>query len=260
MSVLIPPEFIVLAHRLADAAGAVICPYFRALRAIEIKPDQSPVTLADQQAEIAMRDVVRQVRPQDGVWGEEYGAENMTAEWVWTFDPIDGTRAFVTGKPLFGTLIGLLHQGAPVFGVLDQPILHERWWGGAGVAAQLNGEPIKTRACRQLDQAYLNTTTPAMFKDGDAAAFHKLAASTRDTLYGGDCYAYGLLASGHLDLVVEAQLKLHDYAALAPIIIAAGGVMTDWQGAPLTVSSDGRVVAAGDPALLTPSLTLLRTC
>ncbi|MBI1274227.1 MAG: histidinol phosphate phosphatase [Alphaproteobacteria bacterium] len=257
----IPDEFPALAARLADAAGAVIRPYFRALPGIDFKSDSSPVTLADREAESAMRDILRTARPGDGVWGEEHGAENMDAEWVWTLDPVDGTRAFTAGKPLFGTLIGLMHQAAPVYGVLDQPIMNERWEGGIGRPAQLNGKPARARACASLGHAYLNTTTPDMFSPGEWRAFKALSAKTRDTLYGGDCYAYGLLASGHIDLVAEADLKLHDYAALAPIVDAAGGIMTDWQGRALNrdsaVSGSACVLASGDRALHAGAVELL---
>ena len=229
----VPAEFTALLQRLADVAGDVIRPYFRSNLAITAKPDATPVTLADEGAERAIRDLLAVARPDDGVWGEEFGKQNLDAEWVWVIDPIDGTKAFVAGKPIFATLIALLHEGRPVLGVIDQPVLRERWSGGAGLAATFNGLPARSSACRNLDKARFNTTSPRMFPGVMHAAYDRLATACRQITYGGDAYAYGLLASGYLDIVLEAQLKLHDFAALVPVITAAGGMVTDWQGRPL---------------------------
>ena len=257
MTAAVPAALVALAQRLADASGAVIRPHFRHPITIEDKPDATPVTIADRGAEQAIRAILHAERPQDGVWGEEMGQHQLDAEWVWVLDPIDGTKAFVTGKPLFATLIGLAHRGVPVLGVVDQPVLRERWVGGVGHPTTFNGQGVTTRACGRLDAAWLNTTTPDMFRGADAAAFFKLRDAVKQTNYGGDAYAYGLLASGFIDLVLEAQLKFHDIAALAPVITAAGGVMSDWGGAPLHMHSDGRVLAAGDPAVHAAALTLV---
>lgn len=254
----LPADLIALAHRLAAASGAVIRPYFRQECGIEDKSDATPVTLADRGAEQAIREILRVERPQDGIWGEEMGQERLEAEWVWVLDPIDGTKAFVTGKPLFATLIGLVHRGVPVLGVIDQPVLQERWIGGIGLPTTLNNVRITTRRCANLASAWLNTTTPDMFRGGDIAVFDKLRTVVKQTNYGGDAYAYGLLAAGYIDLVLEAQLKFHDIAALVPVITAAGGVMTDWSGAPLHMQSDGRVLASGDRALHAQALAVLR--
>ncbi len=254
----IPAELVALAQRLVEASGAVIRSHFRSKITIEDKPDATPVTLADRGAEQAIRDILRAARPHDGIWGEEMGQERLDAEWVWVLDPIDGTKAFVTGKPLFATLIGLAHRGVPVLGVIDQPVLRERWIGGVGLPATFNGAPIATRVCGRLAAAWLNTTTPDMFRGADEAAFHNLRGAVKQTNYGGDAYAYGLLASGFIDLVLEAQLKFHDIAALAPVIAAAGGMMTDWDGAPLHMHSDGRVLAAGDKTLHAAALAVIR--
>ena len=248
---------IALAGRLADAAGAVIRPFYRARFTIETKPDNSPVTQADQAAEAAIRAILAQERPEDGVVGEEYGADRPDAERVWVIDPIDGTRAFVAGRPLFGTLVALLEQGRPVIGVIDQPIARDRWVGAQERPTTLNGAPATTRACPALVQAHLATTGPTYFGSGDGAAFERLRMGVRDTLWGGDCHNYGLLASGHLDLVVEAGLKLHDYAALVPVVEGAGGRMTDWAGRALDAASDGRVIAVGDPALVEAAVAAL---
>ena len=253
----VPPELVACAQRCADASGAVIRPLFRRHGAIEDKPDATPVTIADRGAEEAIRAILQAERPQDGVWGEELGQHDLDADWVWVLDPIDGTKAFVTGKPIFATLIGLAYRGTPVFGVIDQPVLHERWQGGIGHRATLNGSPIATRSPTSLDQAWLNCTTPDMFKGYDQAAFLALRSAVKQTNYGGDAYAYGLLAAGHIDLILEAQLKYHDVAALAPVITAAGGCMTDWAGGVLTRHSDGRILASGDARLHAAALAVV---
>jgi inositol-phosphate phosphatase/L-galactose 1-phosphate phosphatase/histidinol-phosphatase len=161
-------------------------------------------------------------------------------------DPIDGTKSFISGVPLFGTLIALAHHGRLILGVLDQPISRERWVGAAGRPTTLNGAPVRTRPCAGLDAATLFATTPDMFKEQDADAFARLSRGVKLTRFGADCYASGLLAAGFVDLVVEASLKPYDFAALAPIVEGAGGVATDWRGQPLTLASDGRVIFAGD--------------
>ncbi|NBC95055.1 MAG: histidinol-phosphatase [Deinococcus-Thermus bacterium] len=237
-----------LAHRLADAAAAVTRHWFRRRPDVVQKADFSPVTAADRGAEAAIGRLLAEERPDDGMIGEEFGARNADAAHVWVIDPIDGTKAFITGKPTFGTLIALLEDGRPVLGVIDQPIVGDRWIGAAGRPTLLNGAPATTRPCpADLDGAMLAATAPDMFDTPDlAAAFARVSGRCAATTWGGDCYAYGLLAAGFLDLVIEAHLKLYDYAALVPVIEGAGGVMTDWAGAPLGPSSDGRVIAAGD--------------
>lgn len=241
---------IALAHRLADAAGAAIRPFFRARYEIEDKADASPVTEADRAAELAMRALIAAERPDDGIIGEEYGAERPGAARQWVLDPVDGTRSFIAGRPIFGTLIALMQDGWPLLGVIDQPINGERWIGAMGRGTTFNGQPVATRRCRDLDQAILATTGPQYFPGHTAEHFSILAGQCRDTVWGGDCYNYALLASGHIDIVVEAGLKLHDLAALVPIVEGAGGRMCDWSGEPLTDASDGNVIAIGDPARL----------
>lgn len=257
-SVAVPSEFIALAEQLADASGDVIRPYFRRAVGIDYKTDESPVTQADKNAEDVIRSLLRKHRPADGVWGEEHGCERMDAEWVWTIDPIDGTRAFVTGKPLFVTLIGLMYRGEAVLGIINQPITEERWLGGRGVPPVLNGKPIRSRSCAKLSDAYMNSTTPDMFKGQEAQAYFELKPLVRDALYGGDAYAFGLCAMGCVDLVVEHQLKLHDVIAPAALIEAAGGKVTDWQGRSLGIGLDGSMLASGDPMLHAAALAVLR--
>ena len=241
-----------LAQRLADAAGAAIRPLFRSGIDCERKDDASPVTLADRAAETAMRRILKAESPRDTVIGEEFGVEGGNSGRSWVLDPIDGTTAFLAGRPIFGTLIALVIEGWPVLGVIDQPILRERWSGASGRPTIFNGALARTRACTRLADATLATTGPQYFDDHEGARFMALAARTdhRRMVMGGDCYNYAMLASGHLDLVCEANLKLHDWAALVPIIEGAGGTVCDWRGDPLHAGSSGHVLALGDPARL----------
>ncbi|MES2753100.1 MAG: inositol monophosphatase family protein [Pseudomonadota bacterium] len=253
---------IALAHRLADAAGAAIRPYFRGSFGLEIKPDTSPVTLADRAAEEAMRRLIVAERPRDAVQGEEFAPRAGDSGRMWVLDPIDGTHSFVSGRAIFGTLIALVVDGWPVLGVIDQPVQRERWVGVVGRPTTFNGVAVKTRSCPDLTRAALATSSPHYFSEDDAARYLALVAATKDAgktgpLYGGDCYNYGLLASGHLDLVVEAGLQLHDFAALVPVVEGAGGRMCDWAGDPLHAGSTGHVVAAGDPARIEVIIDLL---
>lgn len=246
-----------LANRLADAAAAAIRPHWRTPIAVDMKPDASPVTAADRDAEMAMRRLVSAERPDHGMIGEEFGAERETATYVWVFDPIDGTKAFMTGKPTFGTLIALLQDGVPILGVIDQPIVGDRWIGAAGHHTFLNGRPATPRPCPSLPQAVLSTTSPDLFDDSGYRAFRTVADQCAIRVYGGDCINYGLLASGYIDVVIESGLKLHDFAALVPVIEGAGGLLTDWRGEPLRQGSDGTVLALGDRRLLAPCLEAL---
>ncbi len=250
---------IALAHRLADAARAEILPLFRTSVVSEAKGDATPVTIADRNAEEAMRRILKAEVPQDGVTGEELGIETGISGRQWVLDPVDGTTAFLAGRPIFGTLIALVVDGFPVLGMIDQPVLGERWLGVAGKGTTFNGQPVKARACARLDQATIATTGPHYFSVEQGEAFMALAGQTdhKRMVMGGDCYNYGCLASGQLDIVCEAGLKLHDYAALVPVVEGAGGLMCDWRGEPLHVGSDGTVLALGDPARLEDVLEVL---
>lgn len=241
---------IALAHKLADAAREAIRPWFRSGVAVEQKDDASPVTLADREAEQAMRRILETEMPDDGIIGEEFGVREGTSGRQWVLDPIDGTAAFLAGRPIFGTLIALMVEGFPVLGVIDQAITGERWLGVAGQQTTLNGKAVHTRPCRELSDATIGTTGPHYFDDHDGDHFMALAARTnhRRMVMGGDCYNYATLATGQLDIVCEAGLKLHDFAALVPVVEGAGGVMCDWNGDPLHAGSDGHVLALGDPA------------
>ncbi len=250
--------YLALASELADAAGAAIRPYFRTALAVDDKADLSPVTAADRAAEQAMRRLIAARFPQHGIIGEEYGREREDAEFVWVLDPIDGTKSFISGVPLFGTLIALAQRGKPILGIIDQPISRERWIGAAGRATTHNGAAARCRACSGIAAATVFATTPDMFKGPDAPAFARVAGAAKLVRYGADCYAYGLVALGFVDVVVEAELKTYDFGAMLPIIEGAGGIATDWQGAPLGLSSDGRVLIAGDKRTHSDALALLR--
>jgi histidinol phosphatase-like enzyme (inositol monophosphatase family) len=241
-----------LALRLADLAGAAIRPLFRGQWSEEKKADRSFVTEADRAAEAAMRRLIEAEFSADGIIGEEYGTRNEGAGRQWVLDPIDGTTSFIAGRPIFGTLIALLQDGWPVLGIIDQPISGERWVGRIGQPTLFNGKPAQARPLKELSDAVLATTSPHLFTNEEADAFMSVAkqVAEKKIVFGGDCYNYGLVASGHVDVVIEAGLKLYDYAALVPVVEGAGGMMADWQGNPLDAGSDGTVIALGDPARL----------
>jgi histidinol phosphatase-like enzyme (inositol monophosphatase family) len=250
-------SYLALASELADAAGMAIRPYFRTPLVIDDKADLSPVTVADRAAEQAMRRLIAARFPAHGIIGEEYGREREDAEFVWVLDPIDGTKSFISGVPLFGTLIALAQRGKPILGVIDQPISRERWIGGAGRATTHNGAPIRCRACPGIAAATVFATSPDMFKGTDAEAFARVAGPAKLVRFGADCYACGLVALGFADLVIEASLNVYDFGPMGPIVEGAGGIVTDWQGKPLDLMSDGRVVIAGDRRAHSEALALL---
>lgn len=256
---IITPADLALAHRLADAAGAAIRPFYRNAFTHEAKDDASPVTQADRAAEAAIRAILDKERPDDAIIGEEYGEKTGTSGRTWVLDPIDGTVSFMAGRPIFGTLIALMEDGWPVLGIIDQCISGERWLGAAGKETMLNKQAVRTRPCRDLKSATLASSGPQYFDDHAAEHFMALAAKTshKHMIWGGDCYNYALLASGQIDLVVESGLKLHDIAALVPVVEGAGGLMCDWNGDPLHAGSEGHVIALGDPARLDDVLEAL---
>lgn len=239
-------SYLDLALRLAETAAPIAKRYFRTPLDIEAKPDASPVTVADKEIETALREILAEAVPDHGILGEEHGSERLDAEYVWVIDPIDGTRSFSIGKPLFGTLIGLVHNGVPVLGIIDNPAIGERWIGEKGKPTTFNGEPVSVRACPNIAKAWITATTPHMFLGNDLKSFETLKKEVRHTIYGCDCNAYGYLACGYLDVVCEASLKPYDYIAVVPVVEGAGGIISDWQGNQLGLDSDGRVIAAGD--------------
>ena len=251
-------EFAAFAATLADASGPVLRRYFRQPYTVESKADASPVTIADRESEQALRAAIETRYPTHGIRGEELGIARGDADHLWVLDPIDGTRSFITGKPLFVTLIGLVHQGRPIVGVIDQPISRERWVGAAGIGATLNGAPARTRQMTELSRAALFCTGPEWCKGDDIAAFQRLNAAVGMTQYSADAYAFGLLASGWIDIVVECGLEPHDFVAAIAVIEGAGGVITDWDGAPLDCARKSNVLAAANPALHAAARAKLR--
>jgi len=257
-----PPDldsFIAAAEAAADVAGAVVRPFFRAGFAVDTKSDRSPVTIADRSAEQAMRAVLAERFPDHGILGEEFGRDRQDSRYCWVLDPIDGTRAFVSGRPTFGTLIALLDGDVPILGVIDQPVSRERWIGAAGHRTRFRGPYGGTAGCRKcasLAAAELSCTSPEML-GADEPRFRRLADAVRRNYWGGDCYAQGLLALGHIDVIAETTMKLWDWAALVPVVEGAGGRVTDWSGGALRPGGDGRVLSVGDPSRLPDAVALL---
>jgi myo-inositol-1(or 4)-monophosphatase len=258
-------DFAAFVERLAQVSGEVILPFFRSSIGAEDKSRGGvfdPVTEADRAAESAMRRLIAQTFPAHGVIGEEYGQDRASAEFVWVLDPIDGTKSFISGLPTWGTLIGLMHNGRPVYGMMAQPFTRERYYGdgkrarlrtlapmrGDAPPAEWATRTLRTRPCASLAQATIMTTSPNLIPDAaDRAAYLRVEAQARLARYGADCYAYCALAAGFVDLVIETNLKPHDVVALAPIVEGAGGVMTTWEGE--NAAKGGRILAAGDPRL-----------
>ncbi|MGI6244187.1 MAG: histidinol-phosphatase [Pseudochelatococcus sp.] len=254
------------AGKLAAESAKATLPLFRTALKTDNKAgdgDFDPVTDADREAEALMRALIRQTYPDHGIEGEEHGSERLDADYVWVLDPIDGTRAFISGLPLWGTLIGLKYRDRPIFGLMYQPFLEETFSGAvfeasAPVAQYARGaanRPLRTRACPELAQATISTTSPRMFGGAVLDAYNRVERECRLARYGYDCYAYAMVAAGHLDLVVEAGLKPCDIVALVPVIEAAGGIVTSWTGG--AVTQGGTVVAAGDPRVHEAALALL---
>ena len=255
-------DYLAFAHRLADLSAAQILPHFRNLDSVSNKAegaDFDPVTIADREAEKTIRAAIGQAYPGHGIVGEEFGDSGGGDDFRWIIDPIDGTRAFIMGSPLWGTLIGLLESGRPVLGLMNQPFTGERFWGETGGAHYRGpgGERVlTTRACPALDQATLTTTSPDLLGAGfERERFEAVSECVLERRFGGDCYSYCLLAAGHLDLVIETGLKPHDIVALIPIVEQAGGRVSQWDGS--DAAAGGRIVASGDPKLHETVLEML---
>jgi histidinol phosphatase-like enzyme (inositol monophosphatase family) len=254
-------DFTAFIGRLATTSGETILPFFRTSLSIDNKSighGFDPVTEADRAAEAVMRRLIKANFPQHGIVGEEFGNEREDAEYVWVLDPIDGTKSFISGFPIWGTLIALLHRGTPVFGMMHQPYIGERFSGDSG-SARYHGpsgeRKLSVRRCASLQEATSFTTSPLLMNAADRAAFSRVEAEVRLTRYGGDCYSYCMLAAGHLDLVIETELKPYDIAALIPIITGAGGIVTTWEGEP--AQNGGRIIAAGDRRVHDAAMKLL---
>lgn len=253
-------DFTAFLEQLAKASGETILPFFRTALAVENKKAGGfdPVTAADRAAENAMRALIRASFPEHGIVGEEYGAERAEAEYVWVLDPIDGTKSFIAGMLAWGTLIGLTRFGEPVFGTMHQPFTREGFFGDGG-AARYRGpggeRDLRVRACESLSEALLFTTSPLLMNEADRERFRRIENATRLSRYGGDCYAYCMLAAGQIDLIVETELKPHDIVPLIPIVAGAGGVVTTWENGP--AQSGGRIVVAGDKRVHAAALEML---
>lgn len=246
-------ELLAFAEQLADAARPLALRHFRQPLVVETKADASPVTVADRLIESTLRSMIGARYPEHGIFGEEFAAAPCSSadgeDYTWVLDPIDGTRSFITGMPLFGTLIALLRAGKPQLGVIDFPALGERWSGLAGRPSQHNGRVARSSTCSRIEQARVYATSPDIFSGDEWSRFDAISKRAAVRRYGGDCYAYALLASGHCDLVIEAGLQPYDYLPLVAVVEGAGGKISDWRGQPLGLASSGQVVAAANPAL-----------
>jgi myo-inositol-1(or 4)-monophosphatase len=253
-------DFTAFVDELATVSGDTILPFFRTALSVTDKGAGKfdPVTAADHAAETAMRALIRRTFPEHGIVGEEFGEDRADAEYVWVLDPIDGTKSFIAGMPAWGTLIALTRFGEPVFGMMNQPFIGERFSGDGG-AAHYRGpagtRDLRVRPCGALSDAILFTTSPLLMNTADRASFAKVEAAVRLSRYGGDCYAYCMLAAGHIDLVIETELKPFDVLPLVPIIAGAGGLVTTWENGPPHLG--GRIIAAGDRRVHAAALELL---
>ena len=239
-------DLIEFAHSLADAAGEIVRAAARTRRVVHRKADASPVTEIDREVETRLRHMIAARFPDHGIIGEEFGDDRAGAEHVWVVDPIDGTKAFLAAMPVFGTLIGLARGGRPVLGIVEQPVTRERWVGIDGGGTWYNGEQVHVGACEQLRDALVCTTSAEYYEGEDADALRRVVAGSRWMVYGGNCYAFAQVASGFVDLALEAKVAVHDYCALVPIVENAGGNMTGWRGEPLTLRPPrgGRILAS----------------
>jgi histidinol-phosphatase len=254
-------DFSSFVDQLASTSGETILPFFRTALAIENKKTGGfdPVTTADRAAEDAMRALIRANFPEHGILGEEYGAERTDAEYVWVLDPIDGTKSFISGMVAWGTLIGLMRFGEPVFGMMSQPFTCERFSGDGGAAryrGPTGSRDLHVRACAGIADALLYTTSPLLMNAADRAAFGRVENAVKLSRYGGDCYAYCMLAAGQIDLVVETEIKPHDIVPLIPIITGAGGIVTTWENGP--PQTGGRIIVAGDSRVHGAAMELLK--
>ena len=248
MTEIVGRDFVEFAHLLADAAGGIVVPAIRSRRVVHRKADASPVTEVDRAVETRLREMIAARFPDHGVVGEEFGGERLDAEHVWVLDPVDGTKAFMAGLPVYGTLIGLARGGRPVLGIVDQPVMRERWTGIDGDGTRRNGERVHTNACGRLSDALVCTTSHEYYEGEDALALRRIVSGSGWMVYGGNCLAFAQVAGGFVDVAFEARVGVYDYCALVPVIENAGGVMTGWRGEPLTLepTPGGRILASGN--------------
>ncbi|HSV61530.1 MAG TPA: inositol monophosphatase family protein [Variovorax sp.] len=251
-------EILAFAEGLADASGAILRENLHTRRGFHTKQDDSPVTDVDRHVEETLRTLIRHRYPEHGILGEEFDGHALDAEYVWVLDPIDGTKAFITGIPIYGTLICLARRGAPIVGVIDHPVTNDRWTGAQGQRSMFNGKPIQSRRCSSLSDALMSCSNPEPFGPSERAAFETLRNGAKWCVYGSSCYAYGCVASGAIDLAIDCgRHREVDYCALVPVIEGAGGVITDWEGRPLTIHSGNRLIACGDPQRHAEALRIL---
>lgn len=239
-------QLLTFANKLANTSRQIILEALANPINFETKSDLSPVTVIDQKVEQALRDLIHQRYPEHGILGEEYASEKLDADFVWVIDPIDGTKAFITGMPIYGTLISLTYKGSPFLGIIDHPVTDERWQAIDGTTTTYNGKPITVRTCANLSDAIVSIGNPESLNEKEKQAFKQLRLMTKWGIYGGNCYIYGRLAMGQADISVDSGLDPFDYCALSVVVRNAGGIMTDWEGRPLTIHSGHRVVACGD--------------
>ncbi|MBN3854015.1 histidinol-phosphatase [Paraburkholderia sp. Ac-20340] len=242
-------EHLQLANSMLDETGNLARRYFMQDVNVNQKSDASPVTIADIEIEALIRERITSAYPQHGILGEEHASINLSAEYCWVVDPIDGTKSFISGMPIWGTLLALLKNGRPLLGIVDVPALRERYVGTYDGRTEKNGTSISTSSCQELSNCNLFATSPDMFSNSEFKMFDALSKRARFRRFGGDCYSYVMLAAGKVDAVVEAGLKPYDYLPIVPVVNGAGGVITDWNGNALTPESNGRVIAAATPAL-----------
>jgi myo-inositol-1(or 4)-monophosphatase len=254
-------DFAAFVDELAMISGETIRPFFRSALGVENKSRSGgfdPVTAADRAAEVAMRTLIKRTFPEHGVIGEEFEAERPDAEYVWVLDPIDGTKSFISGMPVWGTLIALTRRGEPIYGMMHQPFTREHFSGdgrGSRYRGPAGDRDLRVRRCASLQEAVLCTTSPLLMDAADRERFGRVEKDVRLSRYGGDCYAYCVLAAGHVDLIIETELKPYDVLALIPIIEGSGGVITTWENGP--AHNGGRIVAAGDKRVHAQALALL---
>lgn len=257
MQMLTPNDYATHAARIAEIAADAARGYFRGRLGIEFKEDESPVTQADKGVEAEVRAYLSEHFPDHGVFGEEQGQTGVDRKHVWIIDPIDGTRSFLSGHPLFGFLLGHLTDGVPEVGVIGMPALNETFVGVRGAGATLQGEPIQVAKQTELDQAILFINEGEKIYRDHPDTFDRLTRAGQTRRFAYDCYPHALLAAGHVDAVVDYDLQPYDYLPVSAVVEAAGGIMTDWDGKPLSLASDGRVVSAATPGLHAQLLTLL---
>ncbi len=250
-------NFAVSAAKMVDMSGELIRTEQQNVFELDIKADGSPVTSVDKAVEMSIRSIIKELHPDHGILGEEYGPSAAHSEFVWVIDPIDGTLPFLAGFPVFGTLLALLHHGVPVLGVIDMPITRERWVGGTNLPTTHNGKAVRTRSCENLASALLSTSNPDFYDENSLPALKRLQQATRLNIYGGSCMAYGQIASGRIDVGIDVQFDVHDYLPLVPIISGAGGVISDWNANALDLNSGDRLIAAGDQRTHAEALKIL---